>query len=203
MKKLNSREQIIRYLASYHRENGYPPTVREICTAVGLNSPATVHAHLRRLEMDGVLKKDPNKQRTYILNARYAGVGRDVPLLGKVAAGQPILAYENQEDAFPLPPIFSAGGDSEGVFMLTIQGDSMTGAGIYAHDVVAVQPMHEIHNGDIVIARVQEDGFTVKRYFKKGNTVTLQAENPDYAPINVDVREVEVMGKVIGLMRAY
>ena len=202
MKRLvNPREQIINYIASYHRDNGYPPTMREISAAIGLQSPATVHAHLRKLEMDGMLSKNPNKQRAYSLDSRYLKTEKAVPLLGRVSAGLPIMAHENWEDAFPLPPIFAAGNDD--AFMLTIQGDSMSGAGMFAQDIVAVRPTQSICNGDIIIARVEDEGFTVKRYYKHGETVTLQAENPDYAPISVNERQVEIVGKVIGLMRAY
>ena len=197
----DTKLRILRFIESYCEENGYPPTTREIGQHVGLSSPASVHAHMERLAQEGAIVKDANRQRAYSVASRNASTQRAVPLLGQVAAGLPIYAQENVEDTFPLPPIFPYAREADENFMLRVQGDSMSGAGIFERDILIIHACHEVYNGEIVVARVDEESYTVKRYFKRGATVTLNAENPAYAPIERPMQEVEIIGKVVGLMR--
>jgi repressor LexA len=202
-KDLTKRQQeIFDFIKKYSAKYGYPPTVRDIGKAVGLTSSSTVHAHLSNLEKIGLLRRDPSKPRAIELLDRAAdavksvvGSSGGVPLVGHVAAGQPILAEENIEDYVQVDP--SVGGD-EAEYVLTVRGDSMVGAGILAGDLVAVRPQDTADDGDIVVALVGEEA-TVKRFFKEADHVRLQPENETMEPIRS--REVQVLGRVVGVMR--
>ncbi len=193
--------KILDYLVDTLRERGYPPSVREIGAAVGLSSSSTVHAHLAQLEAKGFIKRDPARSRAIELvdKALYAQPSKEmlnVPLVGRVTAGTPILASENIEDYFPIPTEFVGMGE---FFMLKVRGDSMIQAGILDGDHVIVRKQDAAENGDIVVALVNGDEATVKRLYKEKDHVRLQPENPHMDPIiAVDVR---VLGKVVGLVR--
>jgi repressor LexA len=206
MKKLADPQQVILdYMISFTEEHAYPPSVREICAAVGLKSTATVHTHLRNLEKRGVITRDPSKQRAVFINTdqlpdreekKYA-----VPLIGHVAAGIPMLAAENIEDAFPLPDVLMHGKEPAEVYMLRVDGESMRDAGIRDGDILVVNHNCNCTNGDIVVARVQGESATVKRFFREKDRVRLQPENELFEPIYVSFDDVEISGKVIGLLR--
>jgi len=207
MKKLADPQQVILdYMISFTEEHAYPPSVREICAAVGLKSTATVHTHLRNLEKRGLITRDPAKQRAVFINTdqlpdREAKQYK-VPLIGRVAAGLPMLAAENIEDAFPLPDVLMHGKEPEEVYMLRVDGESMRDAGIRDGDILVVNHNCSCTNGDIVVARVQGESATVKRFFREKDRVRLQPENDLFEPIYVPFDEVEISGKVIGLLRS-
>ena len=205
-KDLTKRQQeIFDFIKKYSAKYGYPPTVRDIGKAVGLASSSTVHAHLSNLEKVGLLRRDPSKPRALELLDRATATVADaaksvvrpsgLPLVGNVAAGQPILAEENIEEYVSVPEL--AGGD-EGEYVLTVRGDSMKNAGILAGDYVVVRPQETATNGDIVVALVGEEA-TVKRFYKESDHVRLQPENSTMEPIRS--REVRVLGRVVGVMR--
>ena len=202
-KDLTKRQQeIFDFIKKYSAKYGYPPTVRDIGKAVGLASSSTVHAHLANLEKIGLLRRDPTKPRAIELLDRAADAVKSVvtspggvPLVGHVAAGQPILAEENIDDYVQVDP--SVGGD-EAEYVLTVRGDSMVGAGILAGDLVAVRPQDTADDGDIVVALVGEEA-TVKRFFKEADHIRLQPENETMEPIRS--REARVLGRVVGVLR--
>ena len=207
MKKLADPQQVILdYMISFTEEHAYPPSVREICAAVGLKSTATVHTHLRNLEKRGLITRDPSKQRAVFINTDHLhekeGKKYAVPLIGRVAAGLPMLAAENIEDAFPLPDVLMHGKEPEEVYMLRVNGESMRDAGIRDGDILVVNHNCNCTNGDIVVARVQNESATVKRFFREKDRVRLQPENDLFEPIYVPYDEVEISGKVIGLLRS-
>lgn len=192
------QKQIFDFIGRYVGKNGYPPTVREIGKAIGLQSPSTVHAHLAKLEGLGVLRRDPAKPRAIeLLVDRAKRVVRPagLPLVGTVAAGQPILADENIEEYLDLPA--AIGGDA-GDFVLRVKGDSMRDAGILEGDHVIVRPADDAADGEIVVALI-EDEATVKRFFREADQIRLQPENPDHEPIFSP--DVTVLGRVIGVFR--
>lgn len=202
MEDLTERQRaILDFIQSEIQRKGYPPAVREIGEAVGLSSSSTVHAHLSHLEELGYIRRDPTKPRAIEVLAGsdnpslyYQSLVR-VPVLGRVAAGQPLLAEENVDDYFPLPRNF---GPVEEAFMLKVRGDSMIEAGIFDGDLVVVEHTGHADNGDIVVALIEGEA-TVKRFFREKESIRLQPENPRYAPIYA--REVTVVGKVVGLVR--
>lgn len=207
MKKLADPQQVILdYMISFTEEHAYPPSVREICAAVGLKSTATVHTHLRNLEKRGLITRDPSKQRAVFINTDLLPEKETkpyaVPLVGRVAAGLPMLAAENIEDAFPLPDVLMHGKEPEEVYMLRVDGESMRDAGIRDGDILVVNHNCSCTNGDIVVARVQGESATVKRFFREKERVRLQPENELFEPIYVPFDEVEISGKVIGLLRS-
>jgi len=192
------QREIFDFVRRYGEEHGYPPTVRDIGKAIGLTSSSTVHAHLANLEKLGVLRRDPTKPRAIevlVDKAKAAVVPSGLPVVGQVAAGQPVLAEENIEEYVPVPEI--AGGD-EGEFVLRVKGDSMVGAGIFEGDYVVVRPQETATDGEIVVALV-EDEATVKRFFKEEDYVRLQPENDTLDPILS--REVQLLGRVVGVCR--
>ena len=192
------QREIFDFVRRYGDEHGYPPTVRDIGKAIGLTSSSTVHAHLANLEKLGVLRRDPTKPRAIevlVDKAKAAVVPSGLPLVGQVAAGQPVLAEENIEEYVPVPEI--AGGD-EGEFVLRVKGDSMVGAGIFEGDYVVVRPQETATDGEIVVALV-EDEATVKRFFKEEDHVRLQPENDMLDPILS--RDVQLLGRVVGVCR--
>ena len=201
-KDLTKRQQeIFDFIKKYSARHGYPPTVRDIGKAVGLASSSTVHAHLSNLEKVGLLRRDPSKPRAIELLDRAVGAVKDVvsptglPLVGHVAAGQPILAEENIEDYVSVPEI--AGGE-EGEYILRVRGDSMKNAGILEGDFVVVRPQDTAGDGEIVVALVGEEA-TVKRFFREEDHVRLQPENETLEPIRS--RDVRVLGRVVGVFR--
>jgi repressor LexA len=201
-KDLTKRQQeIFDFIKKYSAKYGYPPTVRDIGKAVGLASSSTVHAHLANLEKVGLLRRDPSKPRAIELLDRAADAVKSVvspaglPLVGSVAAGQPILAEENIEDYVQVPEI--AGGD-EGEFVLKVRGESMKNAGILPGDFVVVRPQETAGDGEIVVALVGEEA-TVKTFYRESDHVRLQPENETMEPIRS--REVRVLGRVVGVFR--
>ena len=193
--------EILLYIKSEVQRQGYPPAVRDICKGVNLKSTSTVHSHLEKLEAKGYIRKDPTKPRAieildknddFLLTSKKT---IDVPILGKVTAGTPILAVENIEDTYPVPLELVEGHD---VFMLKIQGESMIDAGILDGDLVLVKEQKSALNGDIVVALL-EDAATVKRFFKEKDKIRLQPENQFMEPIFTT--DVSILGKVIGLFR--
>ncbi len=200
---LSKQQQILSFIEEYTSEKGYPPTVREICTGVGLNSPSTVHGYISRLQKAGLLEKDASSSRGLRL-AQKSNVAQitqaddtilSVPVIGQISAGQPILAEENIERTFPLPSDFARGSD---VFMLKIRGESMINAGILDGDFVIVKSQATANNGDIVAALI-EDSATVKTFYKENGHFRLQPENDALEPIITDT--VAIIGKVIGVYR--
>ena len=189
--------EILMFIKDNLRQKGYPPSVREIGQAVGLSSSSTVHGYLRKLEKKGCLRRDPTKPRAIeVLDLESEDVKCvNVPLLGRVAAGLPILAVENKEEIFPLPAHFTGTGE---FFMLKVQGESMIEAGILNGDLVVVRQQNDANNGDIVVALLEEEA-TVKRFYKEKNRFRLQPENRVMDPIYA--QELQVLGKVIGLVR--
>jgi repressor LexA len=201
-KELTKRQQeIYDFIRKYSAKYGYPPTVRDIGKAVGLASSSTVHAHLANLEKAGMLRRDPTKPRALELLDRAADAVRSVvspsglPVIGHVAAGQPILAEENIEEYVEVPTL--AGGD-QGEYVLRVRGDSMKNAGILPDDYVVVRPQDTAQDGEIIVALVGEEA-TVKRFFKESDHVRLQPENDALEPIRS--REVRVLGRVVGVFR--
>jgi repressor LexA len=197
--KLTKRQQeIFEFIKQYSGRHGYPPTVRDIGKAIGLTSSSTVHAHLANLEKLGLVRRDPTKPRALELLGEAArkitGQG-GLPVVGRVAAGTPILAEENIEDYVEVPPI--AGGD-DGEYVLRVSGESMKDVGILDGDYVIVHRQETASNGEIVVALVGEEA-TVKRYFREDDHIRLQPENASMEPIRT--REVAVLGKVVGVCR--
>ena len=199
---LSAKQQLILdFLKKEIKRNGYPPTVREICDAVGLSSTSTVHAHLESLEKKGYIRRSPAKNRsTEILEEDFYNNGRElayVPILGDVAAGVPILAEENIEDTFPVP-VDHVKNDT--CFMLHVKGDSMMDEGILDGDLVLVRQQQTATSGDIVIALI-DDSATVKTFYREAGHIRLQPANSAFAPMIMD--DCEILGKVIGLYRRY
>ena len=203
--KLTTRQrQIFEFIQRHTQEKGYPPTVRDIGKAIGLTSSSTVHAHLANLERLGIIRRDPTKPRAMELLAdkvKKATVPKGLPLIGRVAAGSPILAEENIEEYVEVSPL--AGGDG-GDFVLEVRGDSMKNAGILSGDTVVVRKQAMANNGDIVVAMVggedePEAEATVKRYFRERDHIRLEPENESFEPIRSP--DVKVAGRVIGVFR--
>ncbi len=203
---LSSKQiEILRYMKSQISVKGYPPSVREICEAVGLRSTSTVHGHLAKLEDRGYIRRDATKPRAIEIlsnDNEYPHIQKNkemihIPIIGKVTAGQPILAVENIEDTFPMPIDFIDGSNAN-LFMLSIKGESMIEAGIMDRDYVVVRQQSVAHNGDIVVAMIGEEA-TVKRFYKEKGQFRLQPENSLMDPIIVD--EVSILGKVVGVFR--
>lgn len=197
--ELSDRQrQVLDYIKQEIRRRGYPPSVREIGEALGLSSSSTVHGHLNRLEEKGLIRRDPTKPRAIEVLDEDMLPSKpmvNLPIVGRVTAGTPILAVENIEDHFPLPLEFVRDEDS---FILTVQGDSMIEAGILDGDYVLVRRQSFARNGDIVVALIEEEA-TVKRFFREGDHVRLQPENRFLEPIIV--KDVNILGKVTGLFR--
>jgi repressor LexA len=197
------QKQILELIHETVQRRGYPPSVREIGEAVGLSSPSTVHSHLSALVEGGYLRRDATKPRAIEVidsggdgELRRAPV-RDVPLVGRIAAGSPMLAEEDIEEIFPLPTEL-VGNDP--VIMLRVQGDSMINAGIFDGDLVVVRRQPEARNGELVAALINGEEATVKRFRREGDRVLLIAENPAYEPI-VLTAGVEIVGKVVAVLR--
>lgn len=195
------QKEILEYIKSQIINKGYPPAVREICEAVNLKSTSSVHSHLETLEKNGYIRRDPTKPRAIeIIDDDFNLARREivnVPILGTVAAGEPIFAEQNIEGYMPILPEDLPSGDS---FILHVHGDSMINAGIFDGDRLVVTKQDTADNGDIVVALV-EDSATVKRFYKENGHFRLQPENDDMDPIIVD--DVSILGKVSGLFRTY
>jgi repressor LexA len=195
------QQEIFDFIKRYSAKYGYPPTVRDIGKAVGLASSSTVHAHLANLEKVGLLRRDPSKPRAIEMLDRATDAVKSIvkpaglPLVGQVAAGQPILAEENIEEYVDVP--HAVGGDL-GEYVLRIKGDSMRNAGILEGDLVVVRPQEVADDGDVVVALVGEEA-TVKRFFREPDHIRLQPENDALQPIRS--KEVRVLGRVVGLLR--
>lgn len=199
----DSQIQILHFIKNQIKQKGYPPSVREICKGVDLKSTSTVHRHLERLETKGYIRRDPTKPRAIEIldnsddNLFSPKKTVDIPIIGKVTAGEPILAVEHIEDTFPVPIELAERGS---LFMLRVQGDSMIEAGILDGDYVIVKQQNDAINGDIVIALLDNEA-TVKRFFKEKGYIRLQPENQSMEPIIVN--NVNILGKVIGLYRKF
>lgn len=198
--RISSKQaEILEYIKEQIIQKGYPPSVREICAAVHLKSTSSVHSHLETLEKNGYLRRDPTKPRAIeIVDDEFNMTRREmtnIPVIGHVAAGQPLFAEQNIDGYFPLLSNELPAGD---LFMLNVRGESMINAGIYDGDKIIVQQTSVAHNGDIVVALV-EDSATVKTYYKEKDHYRLQPENDNMAPIYVD--EVIILGRVVGLFR--
>ena len=193
------KSEIIEYIKAQILERGFPPAVREICEAVHLKSTSSVHSHLETLEKNGYIRRDPTKPRAIeILDDAFNLTRREmaqVPIVGRVAAGEPLLAEQNIEDYFPIPVERLPNNQT---FLLQVKGESMINAGILNGDYILVEQTPSASNGEVVVALV-EDGATVKRFFKENGHYRLQPENDTMDPIIVD--EVTIVGKMIGLLR--
>ncbi len=205
------KQRIIDYIAATLRARGYPPSVREIATAVGLASTSAVHHHLSALERDGYLERGATQSRALRLTPHAAisqgfaaelmpGMHRDdvhvLPIVGEIAAGGPIEAYGDASESVSVPDLLAPGGDA---YVLRVRGDSMVDAHIADGDYVVIRPQETARDGDIVVAQVEENAVTLKRFFKEKNRIRLQPANPDYPPqFYADVR---IQGKLIGVIR--
>ena len=205
IKNLSTKQlNVLEYIYQTVQTQGYPPTVREIGKAIGLSSTSTVHGHINRLQKNGYLEKDPTKPRALEITAQgleALGIQENdeqIPVLGVVTAGEPILAVEEATDFFPVPPEFK--NESSDLFMLTIRGESMINAGILSGDQVIVRKQSTADNGEIVIAMTDENEATCKRFFKETDHIRLQPENDTMSPIILD--NVTNVGKVLGLFRS-
>jgi repressor LexA len=193
------QKEIFDFIRKYAEKTGYPPTVREIGKAVGLHSSSTVHAHLANLEKIGLLRRDPTKPRAIELlvdKAKQALRGPGLPLVGEVAAGEPVLAEENIEEYLELPGVI---GGEDGDYILRVKGDSMKDAGILEGDYVVVKQAEDAVNGEIVVALLEQEA-TVKRFFREKDRVRLQPENSAYKPIRT--KNAQLLGKVVGVFRS-
>lgn len=198
--KISAKQQeILEYIKSQILERGFPPTVRDICEAVHLKSTSSVHSHLETLEKNGYIRRDPTKPRAIeILDDSFNFTRREmvnVPIVGRVAAGEPLLAEQNIEEYFPIPMDFMP---NKQTFMLKVKGESMINAGILDGDYVLVEERKTAHNGEMIVALV-DDGATVKRFYKEEGIIRLQPENDTMEPIIVP--DCTILGKVIGVFR--
>lgn len=195
------QQEILDFIKSEILQKGYPPAVRDICEAVHLKSTSSVHSHLETLERNGYIRRDPTKPRAIeIMDENFYMLRHEmvnVPLVGTVAAGQPILAAENIESYFPIPSEYVPNADT---FMLKVKGESMVNAGIFDGDQIMVQQQSTADNGDIVVALIDEEA-TVKTFYKENGRYRLQPENDTMSPIIVD--EVTILGKVFGVFRLF
>lgn len=197
----DKQREILDYIKTEILNKGYPPTVRDICEAVKLKSTSSVHSHLETLEKNGYIRRDPTKPRAIeIVDDNFNLTRREVvnvPMIGRVAAGQPILAVENIESYFPIPAEFMPNAES---FMLRVQGESMINAGIFDGDNILVEKCDTAHNGEMVVALV-DDSATVKTFYKEGDHIRLQPENDVMDPIIVP--DCKILGKVFGVFRLF
>ena len=197
----DKQKQILDYIKEEILNKGYPPTVRDICNAVGLKSTSSVHSHLETLEKNGYIRRDPTKPRAIeIVDDTFNLTRREVvnvPLVGRVAAGEPILAVENIDNYFPIPSEYMPNEQS---FMLKVKGESMINAGIFDGDNIIVQQQSTARNGDMVVALV-DDSATVKTFYNEGDHIRLQPENDSMDPIIVN--DCQILGKVFGVFRFF
>lgn len=200
MREVNNKQnEIYEFLKTYADNKGYPPSVREICEAVGLKSTSSVHGHLKRLESKGLIKRDPTKPRALeIIDSSIKKEMVNIPIVGKVTAGMPILANENVEDIFPIPIDYIK--HNKELFMLNISGDSMINAGIFDGDLAIIEKCQTAHNGEIVVALIENEA-TIKRFYKEEDHIRLQPENDKMDAIIVD--NCKILGRLVGLFRTY
>ena len=201
--KISAKQQeILEYIKSQLLAKGYPPSVREICEAVHLKSTSSVHSHLETLEKNGYIRRDPTKPRAIeILDDEFNLARREmvnIPIVGTVTAGEPILAVENITGYFPVPSELMPNAE---LFMLAVRGESMINAGIYDGDVVIVHQQQTAENGDIIVALINDEDTTIKRFYKEECRVRLQPENDQYSPMYFN--NVSILGKVIGSLRRF
>ena len=196
----DKQTQIYNFLIEFTKSKGYPPSVREICQAVSLKSTSTVQGHLKRLEKKGLIYRDPTKPRALeiveLSNEEKELI--DIPIVGKVTAGMPILATENIEDMFQIPINYVKHNND--LFILKVTGDSMIEAGILDGDLAIIEQKNIATNGDIVVALIENEA-TIKRFFKENGFIRLQPENKNYEPIIVE--DCSILGKLVGIYRAY
>ncbi|MCX0385483.1 transcriptional repressor LexA [Clostridium perfringens] len=196
----DKQTQIYNFLIEFTKSKGYPPSVREICQAVSLKSTSTVHGHLKRLEKKGLIYRDPTKPRALeiveLSNEEKELI--DIPIVGKVTAGMPILATENIEDMFQMPINYVKHNND--LFILKVTGDSMIETGILDGDLAIIEQKNVATNGDIVVALIENEA-TIKRFFKENGFIRLQPENKNYEPIIVE--DCSILGKLVGIYRAY
>ena len=196
----DKQTQIYNFLIEFTKSKGYPPSVREICEAVSLKSTSTVHGHLKRLEKKGLIYRDPTKPRALeiveLSNEEKELI--DIPIVGKVTAGMPILATENIEDMFQIPINYVKHNND--LFILKVTGDSMIEAGILDGDLAIIEQKNVATNGDIVVALIENEA-TIKRFFKENGFIRLQPENKNYEPIIFE--DCSILGKLVGIYRAY
>ena len=200
MSELNDKQLLIyEFLKDFTSEKGYPPTVREICKAVGLKSTSSVHGHLKHLEKEGLIKRDPTKPRALeIVDSVVKKEMINVPIIGRVTAGLPILANENIEDSFPLPLDYVKHNND--LFMLKISGSSMIKAGILDGDFAIIERTQTASNGDKFVALIENEA-TLKTFYRENDHIRLQPENDEMEPIIVD--NCSILGKLIGIYRTY
>ncbi len=207
MKKIKNEQKLLEFIKDFVNDNGYPPTVREMCKALNLSSTSTISYYLNKLQKDGLIKKEPNKNRALEIVSKESNISGfefidksnliAIPVLGKITAGEPMLAVENCEEYYMVSPNMFRGDD---LFMLTIEGESMINAGIFDGDKVVVKQQSTANNGEIVAAYI--DGYaTVKRFYKENNGYRLQPENDTMSPIIC--KNVEIIGKIVGLVRKF
>lgn len=196
----DKQSQIYSFLLEFTRAKGYPPSVREICQAVSLKSTSTVHGHLKRLEKKGLIYRDPTKPRALeiVELSKEDKELIDIPIIGKVTAGMPILATENIEDMFQIPLNYVKHNNE--LFILRVTGDSMIEAGILDGDLAIIEQKNIASNGDIIVALIENEA-TIKRFFKEDDFIRLQPENKNYDPIIVP--DCSILGKLVGVYRAY
>ncbi|MDU2670566.1 MAG: transcriptional repressor LexA [Clostridium sp.] len=196
----NKQMEIYEFLKNFTELKGYPPSVREICEAVNLKSTSSVHGHLKKLETKGLIKRDPTKPRALEImeNSSNRIEMVNIPIVGKVTAGMPILASENVEGVFPIPLSYIK-HDNE-LFILNVSGDSMINAGIHHGDLAIIERIPTACNGDIVVALIENEA-TIKRFYKENDYIRLQPENDNMSPIIV--KDCSILGKLVGLFRAY
>lgn len=200
MSELKDKQLLIyEFLKDFTSQKGYPPTVREICKAVGLKSTSSVHGHLKQLEKEGLIKRDPTKPRALeIVDSVIKKEMINVPIIGKVTAGLPILANENIEDSFPLPLDYVKHNND--LFMLKVSGNSMIKAGILDGDLAIIEKTQTASNGDKIVALIENEA-TLKTFYRENDHIRLQPENDEMEPIIVD--NCSILGKLIGIYRTY
>ena len=197
MKKINQKiTDVYNFTVEFINDNGFPPSVREICAKLNIKSTATAYSYIEKLKERGLLEKSPLKKRALTLSRR-ANEFKSVPLVGTIRAGAPIFAVENLEGYYPLPEEFNTGGTE---FALKVQGDSMINAGIYEGDIIIVNQQNDATNGEIVVALI-DDSATVKRFYRKNGKIILHPENDDLEDMIFD--NVSILGVVKGLMRKF
>lgn len=195
MKNNTTTQKVYEYISEYTESNGYSPSFREIADSLGIKSPSTIFYHINKLADDGKIKKDSFKNRTLQVSERKIKQVKVVPVVGKVAAGSPILAVENISDHIALPSTYFGGNQ---LFSLCVKGDSMINAGILDGDMIIVSQQSDAENGEIVVAMIDDEA-TVKTLYKEKNVLRLQPENDNYKPIYSD--SAAILGKVVGLIR--
>ncbi|MDP4087671.1 MAG: transcriptional repressor LexA [Bacillota bacterium] len=198
--KSSKQKEVYEFLKKYTEDKGYPPSVREICEAVALKSTSTVHGHLKRLEKKGLIKRDPTKPRALEIS-ELAHLKRemiDIPIVGKVTAGMPILAVENIEDTFSIPLNYIK--NTNELFILNVKGESMIEAGILDGDMAIIEKTDAASNGEIIVALIENEA-TIKRFFKEKDHIRLQPENKTMDAIIV--QDCKILGRLVGLYRTY